>query len=443
MIFWLVLAGTLIAGLLVLRRLRFDGFILVLMAGSMLLCASYLGYTSLDERNYDGGSQVRYVQIIAQQARLPDIDECGPCGHPPLYFALGALWSRTALAGGWVSLEKGLQWLSLVLFFGFALVSLAILRGAGVGRWTLRLAAALVLFWPSSIINSVRVHNDALASLFMLGAMYFIARWDARERSVYFYGALAAAALALLTKATGYTVAATLVFFILLRLRSHASRPQKLKQLAIAVLVLASAALLATSFRHSRSSKTTCQQVLGHACDGRYVPAVVERPARYLYFDVPDFVVRLDVNVRDPEHDYFLNRLAKSSLFGVAPLGDELGSERHRWLGAAMSVLLLIILGCAALGLPALLRGARLRKYRTYVVCVAFMFAFLLAFRLRAPNEFHEDFRHIFPALVPFCLGYAGVVEHAGRRSRALGAVGAVVGVAMVLASVAFFFRAA
>lgn len=443
MTFWLVLAGTLIAELFVLRRLRFDGFILALVAGSMLLCVGYLGYTSVDERNYDGESQVEYVQMIAQQARLPGLDECGPCGHPPLYYAVGALWSKTALAGGWLPLEKGLQWLSLVLFFGFALVALEVLRDAGLGRWTLRLAAALVLFWPSSIINSVRVHNDSLASFLLLGAMYFIARWDARERARDFYAALAAAALALLTKANGYAVAALLLFFVLLRLRSRASRPQLLRQLALAVFVLAGAALLATGFRHGRSSKTVCQQVLGHACDGRYVPAVVERPSRYLYFDVPDFVEHLDVGLRAPDRDYFLNRLAKSSLFGVMPLGDELGSGWHHRLGAAMSVLLLFMVGCSALALPPLLRGARLRKYRTYVVGVALMFAFLLAFRLRAPNEFHEDFRHIFPALVPFCLGYAGVVEWVSRRSRVLGAVGAVAGVAMVLASVAFFFRAA
>jgi hypothetical protein len=443
MIWWLALAGTLIAELLILRRLRFDGVILALVAGSMLLCSSYLGYTSVDERNYDGETQVRYVQVIAEQARLPDVDECGPCGHPPLYYALGALWSKTALAGGWLPLGKGLQWLSLVLFFGFALVSLAILRDAGVGRWTLRLAAALVLFWPSSIINSVRVHNDALASLLMLGAMYFLVRWDVGERPVHFYAALAAAALALLTKANGYAVAASLLFFVLLRLRSRALRPQRLRQLALAVTVLAGAALLATSFRHSRSSKTVCQQVLGHACDGRYVPAVVERPSRYLYFDVADFVGRLDVSLRAPEHDYFLNRLAKSSLFGVMSLGEELGSERHQRLGAAMSVLLLFMVSFSALALPPLLRGARLRKYRGYVVSVAFMFAFLLAFRLRVPNEFHEDFRHVFPALVPFCLGYAGAVGRVGRYSRVLGAVGAVAGGAMVLASVAFFFRAA
>lgn len=442
MSFWIALSVTLVAELYALRRLRFDALVLTLVAASTLLCVSYLGYTSVGERNYDGEAQIEYVELISRHARLPDLDACGPCGHPPLYYALGALWAKTVLAGGWLPLPLGLQWLSLVLFFGFALVTLLILRSSGAGPWTLRLAAALVLFWPSSIINSVRVHNDALASVLMLSAMYFIARWDWQGRPAYFYAALATSGLALLTKATGYTVAATLLFFTLLRLRSGGKWRERLPHCAIALVVLAACALLATSFRDSRSSKNVCQHVLGHACDGRYIPTVVDRPKRFLYFDVADFVGRLDTAPIDPERDYFLNRLAKSSLFGVMPLGDELGDQRHQRLGMMMSVLLLVMVASCLLGLPVLLRGARLRKYRVYLVTSAMMLLFLVAFRLRAPNEFHEDFRHIFPALVPFCLGYAGVVEHVARYSKALRAAGFSLGAAMVLASAAFFFRA-
>ena len=74
------------------------------------------------------------------------------------------------------------------------------------------------------------------------------------------------------------------------------------------------------------------------------------------------------------------------------------------------------------------------------------MFAFLVAFRVRAPNEFHEDFRHIFPALVPFCLGYTKIFERLGRSSgnpsrlhRGLRGAGVAIGVSMVVGSAAFF----
>ena len=100
------------------------------------------------------------------------------------------------------------------------------------------------------------------------------------------------------------------------------------------------------------------------------------------------------------------------------------------------------MLASCGLALPLLLRGTRWRNYRVYLATVAIMLLFLVAFRLRAPNEFHEDFRHIFPALVPFCLGYAGVVERIGRYSKSLRAAGVLVAAAMVLASVSFFIPA-
>jgi hypothetical protein len=112
-----------------------------------------------------------------------------------------------------------------------------------------------------------------------------------------------------------------------------------------------------------------------------------------------------------------------------------------------MSVLLLAMVASCLIALP-FLRGGSLRRYRVYLGASLIMVAFLVAFRVRAPNEFHEDFRHIFPVLVPFCLGYAKVVERLGRSSgkpswlfQGLRGAGIAAGVAMVLASAAFFAR--
>jgi len=437
---WIALLGTLVAELYVLRRLRFDGFIVGLVLASTIVYLNYLSYTSVSERNYDGSVQLVYIEAIAQHFRLPDVNACGPCGHPPLYYALAALWSKTVLVGGWLPFELGLQWLSVLLFFGFVVISLQIFRSFGAEPSTLRLAAALVLFWPSSIINSVRVHNDALASVLMLAAMHFTSLWDRQQRSLHFYAALAASALALLTKASGYTVAATLVFFAVLRLRTPDLRREKLRQCATAVLVLTAAAILAVGLRQSAEPRSVCQQILGHACDGRYVPVVVDKPSRYVSFDAVDLVRRIDSLPIDPAHDYFLNRMAKSSLFGVMPLGDEFGTKRHEALAMLISLLLLVMVAVCALAVP-FLRGVQLRKYRAYFVSTALMFLFLVAFRIRAPNEFHEDFRHIFPALVPFSLGYATIVERVARSSKVLRLAGVGVGLMMVLSSVAFFAR--
>jgi len=444
---WIVLLGTALFEVYALRRLRFDWVIVALVLLGTVLQVDYLSYTSISERNYDGPSQIEYIQSIAQHHRLPDLFACGACGHPPLYYALAAAWSKVVVIGGWIPYERGLQWLSFWLFFGFVVFALLIFRSCTSQPATLRLATALVVFWPSSIINAVRVHNDALASLLMLGAMYFIAKWDRDGTHRDFHLALLFCALALLTKSSGYALATTLVLFAAVRAISPALRRESLKRCALAVVILGSVAVGAVALQKSQHPTTFCQKVLGHACDGRYVPAVVDRPSRFVRFDLPRFVMRMDTLPDDPVHDYFLNRLAKSSLFGVMPLGDELAGRRHQTLAVAMSVLLLIMVASCLIALPFVSAGS-LRPYRVYLGATLVMLAFLVAFRVRAPNEFHEDFRHIFPALVPFCLGYAKIFERLGRSSgkpswlrQGLRGTGIAIGLAMVVASAVFFAR--
>ncbi len=437
-----VLGFTTIIELYVLRRLRFDWTIVAIVVSGTVLCVDYLTYTSIAERNYDGSAHVQYVQSIAQDLRVPDVFACVACGHPPLYYALAALWSKVVTVGGWMPLELGLQWLSLLTYFGFIVFSLLICRSFSATPATLRLATALVAFWPSSIINSVRVHNDALASLLLLVAIYFIAQWDRQGRARDFGVALVVSALTLLTKASGYAVATTLVCFAILRLGSTGQLRDGIKRLVIATLVLTSVAFLSVGLRESARPTTPCQKVLGHACDGRYVPRVVDTPSRFISFDVEDFVFRIDTLPDDPRRDYFLNRLAKSSLFGTMPLGDELGSKRHETLAVLISLSLLGMVAVGLVSLPyPLICGVHWRKYRAYLGATFILFVFLVAFRIRAPNEFHEDFRHIFPALAPCCAGYATVIERIGRFSRVPQYAGLAMALSMVVLSMAFFAR--
>ncbi len=428
------------AALYVLRRLRFDRCTIAIVLAGVALYADYLSYTSVSARNYDGLSHVTYVQAIAQHLRLPAMSACLACGHPPLYYALGAAWSRSVLAGGWMPVERGLQWLSLLLFVGFVVLALLVIRSFEVAPATQWLAAALVVFWPSSVLDSVRVHNDALAAPLILAAIYFTARWDSRRSPRDLWLAVVASALAILTKASGYVAAATLLLFALVHLRTTKACRRDVARSALALVVLGAAAVLAVVSRLEQSPHTLCQEILGHACDGRYAPPVADTPSRFILFDLPDFIRRMDATPAYPKPDYFWNRFAKSSLFGVLPLGDEFQAARYTALAVAIKVLLLAMV-TVCLGGAIALRQVPWRRYRVYASAVVIMLVFLLAFRLRVPNEFHEDFRHIFPVLVPFCLAYALVVDRARRVSRALYWTGVGVALSMVGASVAFFAR--
>jgi len=427
--------STLLLELAVLRRLRFDWVVVAIVLTGTLLDLHYLTYTSVDQRNYDGPSQLEYIQSIASTWRPPEVFSCVACGHPPLYYVLGALWTKTVLLGGWLPLELGLQWLSLLLFFAFVVFALLLVRRGTTRLATLWLSAALVVFWPSSIINSVRVHNDALASPLMLAAIYFIAEWDRDGRAEDFRAALGVCTLALLTKASGYAVASALLLVIALRFRATGVR-KSLAQFAVSVLVFGTSELLVTALRVSRMARTPCQLILGSACNGRYRPPIPDSPSRFLAFHVHDFVGRLATVPEDP----FLNRFAKSSLFGVQPLGDPFTDAGHELLGRLLSVGLLLMVGVCLFALPRLGRTG-LHRYRAYLASVALMLLSLLAFRLRAPNEFHEDFRHIFAALVPFCFAYAAIVTPVGGRPKWWHGAGLALALLMIAGSVLFFAR--
>ena len=429
------------AALFVLWRLRFDRRTIGIVLSGVALYAVYLTYTSVSQRNYDGQSHLYYIRAIAQDLRLPAMSACLACGHPPLYYGLAASWSRSLLAGGWMPFELGLQWLSLLLFIGFVVLALLVVRSFGVAPATQWLAAALVVFWPSSVLNSVRVHNDALASPLILGAIYFTARWDTRKYPRDFWLALLASALAILTKASGYVAAAILVLFALMHLRTTKMSRRSVMRTAIAIVVLGAVAVLAVYSRLEQSPHTLCLEVFGHACERRYAPPVADTPSHFIFFDLPDFIHRMDAVPAYPKPDYFWNRLAKSSLFGILPLGDEFQAARYRALAVAIKLLLLAMVAiclCGAIFLPPEAR----RRYRVYACAIVIMLIFLVAFRIMVPNEFHEDFRHIFPVLVPFCVAYALVVDRARRVSGALYWTGVGVALLMIGSSMAFFARA-
>jgi hypothetical protein len=436
----IVFLSTVGVALGVLGRLRFDRRTIAIVLAGVALYADYLTYTSVAERNYDGLSHLTYVQEIAQHLRLPAMSACMACGHPPLYYVLAAAWSRSVLAGGWMPSELGLQWLSLLLFLGFVVLALLVIRSFGVAPATQWLAAALVVFWPSSVLNSVRVHNDALASPLILAAVYFTARWDSQRSPRDFWLAMAASALAILTKASGYVAAATLLLFALVHLRTTKVSRRDVARSALAVVVLGTVAVLAVVSRLEASPHRLCQEVLGHACDGRYVPPVADTPGRFIFFDLPDYVRRMDAVPDYPKPDYFWNRFAKSSLFGVLPLGEEFQAARYKVLAVAIKLLLLVMVAACLCG-AIFLRPVRWRRYRVYACAVVIMLVFLVAFRVRVPNEFHEDFRHVFAILVPFCLAYALVVDRARRVSAALYWTGVGVALLMIGSSVAFFAR--
>jgi hypothetical protein len=124
----------------------------------------------------------------------------------------------------------------------------------------------------------------------------------------------------------------------------------------------------------------------------------------------------------------------------VIPVGEQLRSGRHKALAVLIRLQLLAMVAVCMVA-PPFMREVHFRRYRAYLGAAVIMFIFLVAFRIRPPNQFREDFRHSFPALVPFCLSYATIVERLGRVSRVLHQAGIAIGLLMVTSPVVSFAR--
>jgi len=294
------------------------------------------------------------------------------------------------------------------------------------------------------------VHNDALASVLMASAMYFMLRWCREDRAMPLFISASCSTLATWTKSSGFALMIPLVALLSIRTSRHLAEvrsplPKAAARTDIAglglawiILILPAIAILS---RRNASGAGLCRALLGRACNISGEHFVGNQPINYLYFDWRYFLSQpfTAADPTKPQQDYFWNGILKSSLFGTMPLGPQFGGQTDAALGIVLSILLLAMILYAA---PTASRFglAQVRRYSVLLLCGACMLVLLVAFRLTVPTPFHEDFRHIFPALIPASLFFAKSVEQRSR-THSLYYAGYGLGLGLVVASIALFAK--
>ena len=428
-----------------LRRARFDVGVIAIVVAGLCLYLAYLGYTGYGARNYDAGVQVEYIQYILEHHWRPPAAKCLVCHHPPLYYAAGALvyalFDRTKLAAP----TTGLQLFGLVLCIVFVAYAAATVARFTTDRWQARLATAIIVFWPYGIENAVRVHNDSMASTWMAVALFYAVRWHQDDRPKDLYLAALFTGLAVLTKSSGYVLAAVLFALLFARFFTAERRLRFCLRAGLAALVLAAAIGLNTVGKGGKPPVTggsLCQAVLGNACDIRKGQWVANEPFNYVYLDLRAFLEEpYALAERDGSgRELFWSHLLKSSLFGTHnTIPDrETAYELNRGLAVLMNALLLGMLGYLGVAFTFAKKPA-VRRHAVLLLLIFFSLALMVGFRAMIPAPHHTDFRHIYPVVIPMAIFYAAAVGYFRRREMALEHAGHALVIPFLLLSIVYF----
>jgi predicted membrane-bound mannosyltransferase len=395
---------------------------LAVIAGGLVVYLVYFAQTRYDVRNFDAGAHLAYVEYVATHHALPSATECSVCHHPPAYYLLAAPIDA-ALRSASLDATRGLQIFSLVLWLGFiAFAALAIERL--VDRvWQRALALALVVFWPYSVIQSVRVNNDTLVDLCAAATIYFTVRWSADRRARWLGAAAGSVALGLATKASALVLVVAVVAVVALVVARAVDRKAVVRGAALPLLGLVAAVTIFVAAR-ARAERGAIDDVLGDAT--RYTAP--RAPAFYVTFSPGAMLSRpwARVTMSRTTEPTYANHLLKSSLYGA-----QTGSRVAPGAVAPSSTLALVENGLVMLLASLLVAGVALgrrdpsgRRMLAGLLAVVF-FAGGVAFHLLAPNDQHADFRFILPIVIPLAVLYAWASE--GLRERKLSHVGALV----------------
>lgn len=376
---------------------------LLLLVGALVPIALYWAVTPYSVRDHDAtgpGGHLAYVAFVADHHAIPSPAAGWTFYHPPLYYAAAAVPYASAKALS-VPPDLGVQAFSILLWDAALAGFAGALRLTLPGRpAALALATAALAFWPSGIIHSVRVGNDAAMYALAGGALFFLARWWARGRRSDLLLLSSFTALCLASKTNALALAGVAGVLVLVRaFRERA--PGDLLRFSGLVALGAALGLANNLHRHLRGETGDwLVSNSGGLASALRVPADL---AAFLPLELRTFVSTPYVSAWDDRtgRANFWTYLLRTSLTGEFDFGPGVRAG----LSIAFGVLLLGLLALAlARGLPS---RRSLYKHLPWILLAPAWIASLVWLRIKLPFTCSNDFRYVWPVMVPALAWFA------------------------------------
>ncbi|MDD3897318.1 MAG: glycosyltransferase family 39 protein, partial [Candidatus Peribacteraceae bacterium] len=356
----------------------------------------YVLNTSYTERAHDVSGHLEYIRYVAMHLALPSLREGWETFHPPLYYVTGAVWYRIGMMLGRAEslLTRDLQWGALCASAAVALIGIWIGWLLFPGRDKQHAAVlfgSVIAVFPGLIYFAARINNDVFVQLWIFLAMALTLLWWRNSKIRWWYLAVLATGLGVLSKGNALLFAP--VLFGTLLCKPQLSWRKKLLHAIGGALLLCLVTGWFFGLRWAQGQSHIVENV-DNLNDGLAVPNAVElftefNPLRLLrkpYNDPWD-----DVSGRQN----FLEYLFRSAFFGEFDFGDPLRP-------LSTSLLLLALLLCIPMATG--FWNAVRRHTRDTIPLWLTLLSFLgghIGLRIISPFSPSQDFRYSFMLLLP------------------------------------------
>jgi len=379
---------------LILRKLKFKIiaiFIILLGVAVRLILYTYTGPL---QYAYDTGGHLEYIQIIAEEKRLPKVNEGWSTYHPPLYYIGSAAVKNIVDRYDPTLTNRVLQQANLLIsFIGIFLGVAFILNLFGNCR-VAYLAALVSVLWPGYVISAPRITNDSLFYLGALFCMFFAHRyWRLHKGSDIFLASLGVA-IALAAKSNGLVILGIwVIVYVLSIIRSLKFGSLRVMFASVFIILLSMGLSNYRTIVDIYDGKKV--ELIGNISGLNSHLGVKNTPGSYLYFDLKDYMLEPYVSpwVDKGGRQYFWNYALKTSLFGEFRLWD---SPAGYTVATAINFLSLFIFLLALWGII----HSKFREFPALLYTAA-LFAALIYIRIKYPYSATTDFRFILPAVFP------------------------------------------
>lgn len=430
---YLVLASILVAyAWLITRSLCMTSSAQLIFIGALALRLVYFSYTNYTQRSHDVYAHNRYIEQIRSFGTLPKNDDCFECHQPPAYYLAGAVVSEGAIQLG-ESPYSALQIFSLLGFMAFLVYAEKFLRSILRTERSENFAFALLAFWPSGVLHSIRIGNDTFIYFLITASLYYTHLWwtAKEEQSRYLITSALLGLVAITVKISGIIAAGVLgaVFGFKYLAASNQRTFLKHHRATIILLVLNVALFfLLGPYAQSLTSKSIHSF---NKFDWMDKTLIVESHLKnFVFFDVKTFLKEPFTNGLQDSlgRQYFWNFLLKTSLFGEWAARSSL----HVCFAYIMSALVLIMLSIAALGVVTLSKS-EIKNFAVILIASLLFLSLTMLYRMSFPIAANSDFRFILPTLIGLAAFYVKGCEKLYKQS------GIMIGAIFIALSIFFF----